>query len=149
MYQYTNCTKWLELVDFQVFFFLYKLSISFSFDTSGTPVAQLLHCACFSSPPLLRALARILKIPHLFERVSVQSGLLWSKNGLKLYKMVIFACQKQNLPVKMMGMAVPTEGPAPAVVRSGNQIRKPFKPTHSNHLIQFVFTKIQNFSCGV
>ena len=33
-------------------------------------------------------LARILKLPVIFEKVLIQNGLQWSKNGLKGYEMV-------------------------------------------------------------
>ena len=52
-----------------------------------------------------RALARILKLPVIFERMTVQ-------NGLKLCKMVrnylFFAGQKQKLPVKMVCIMGPS-----------------------------------------
>ena len=50
-----------------------------------------------------RALAKILKLPIIFERVPIQ-------NGLKLYKMLqngyFFACQKWKLLVKMTAWRV-------------------------------------------
>ena len=52
-----------------------------------------------------RALARILKLPVIFERVPVQNGVEWSKKGLKLYKMVE---NGHFLPVKMTGMTGPS-----------------------------------------
>ena len=44
-----------------------------------------------------RAIARILKLPSIFERVLVQNGLKWSKHWLKWYEMVQNC---HSLPVK-------------------------------------------------
>ena len=58
-----------------------------------------------------RALARILKLPVIFETVPIQNDLKWSKMGyncIKCPNWSFFAHQKRKLPVKMAGMMGPS-----------------------------------------
>ena len=70
------------------------------------------------------ALARILKLygspPPL--KSACPNGLKWSKNRLKLYKMVkncnFLPIKKWTLPIKMMGMTGPSLGPGANIIQA-------------------------------
>ena len=60
---------------------------------------SILSNSIWKTHTLCRALAGILKLPVIFQRIPVQNGLKWSKMGQNCIKWYFFAWQKQKLAV--------------------------------------------------